>query len=62
MEFCNCGSIKKNGKCTNAHCPEKHQKRKDWVAGGMAMDFKKPVTYEEASELAQRLKNAEDKL
>ena len=57
MDFCKCGSFKKNGKCTNEHCPEKNQKRKDWVAGGIAMEFKKPVSFEEASELAQRLKH-----
>ncbi len=62
MEFCRCGSIMQGGKCTNVHCPEKNQKRKDWVAGGMAMDFKKPVTYEEAIELAERLRNPENTL
>jgi hypothetical protein len=59
MEFCKCGSMKKNGKCSNNRCPEKDQKRKDWVAGGIVMDFKKPVTYEEALGLAERMKNSE---
>lgn len=62
MNFCKCGSIMKNGKCTNVHCHEKAQKRKDWVAGGMVMDFKKPVTYEEALHLAEKLKNTEKNL
>ncbi|MDP4117553.1 MAG: hypothetical protein Q8903_15575 [Bacteroidota bacterium] len=62
MDFCKCGSIKINGKCSNAHCSEKNQKRKDWVVGGMAMDFKKPVSYEEASQLAERLKSTENNL
>lgn len=62
MEFCKCGSVKKNEKCTNVHCPEKNQKRKNWIAGGMAMDFKKPVTFEEAAGLAERLKNPENRL
>lgn len=59
MEFCKCGSIKKENKCTNIHCPESGQKRKDWVVGGMAMDFKKPVTYDEAYGLAKRMKTFE---
>jgi hypothetical protein len=62
MEFCKCGSIKKDGKCSNEHCPEKNQKRKDWVVGGLAMDFKKPVTYEEAAGLAKKMKNTEHHL
>jgi len=62
MDFCRCGSIIKNEKCSNEHCTEKHQKRKDWIAGGMAMDFKKPVTYEEAAGLAERLKRSEKNL
>lgn len=56
MNFCKCGSIVLNGKCTNNHCPEKNQKRKDWVAGGLAMEFKKPVSYEKATELAYKLR------
>jgi hypothetical protein len=61
MNFCKCGSITKDGKCTNDHCHENdnNNKRKDWVAGGMSMNFKRPVTYVEASELAEKLKNAE---
>ena len=55
MNFCKCGSLKKNDKCSNVHCPEKTQKRKDWVIGGQVMDFKKPVTYEDAAGLAERL-------
>ena len=62
MDFCKCGSITKNGKCSNEHCPEKSQKRKDWIAGGRVMDFKKPVSYEEAVELAERLKSSEKNL
>ncbi|MCX8128862.1 MAG: hypothetical protein N3I35_02035 [Clostridia bacterium] len=62
MDFCKCGSMKKNGKCSNQHCPEKNQKRKDWVAGGMVMDFKKPVSYEEALKLAEKLKKTEKNL
>jgi len=59
MEFCKCGSIKKAGKCTNLHCTETNQKRKDWIAGGVNMAFKKPVTYEEAIQLAERIKHVE---
>ena len=61
MDYCKCGSIIINGKCTNDHCQGKNQKRKDWVAGGVAMGFKKPVTYEEAVKLAKRIKNEEKK-
>lgn len=57
MDFCKCGSMMINEKCSNVHCPEKNQKRKDWTVGGMALDFKKPVTYEEAASLAEKLNN-----
>ena len=59
MEFCKCGSIILNSKCTNEHCPEKNQKRRDWIVGGIPVDFKRPVTYKEAAELSERIKNAE---
>lgn len=62
MNFCKCGSIIVNGKCTNEHCPEKDQKLKDWVIEGRNMDFKKPVTYEEAANLARRLKAKKKKV
>lgn len=62
MDFCKCGSIKINGECSNEHCPEKDQKRKDWVTGGMAMDFKKPVSYEEATVLARKLRKSKKKM
>ena len=55
MDFCKCGSILINEKCTNEHCPSKSQKHKDWVIDGRAMDFKKAVSYEEAAKLAKRL-------
>lgn len=60
MDFCKCGSIRINEKCSNEHCPSKSQKLKDWVAEGRAMDFKRPVSYEEAANLARRL-NAKGK-
>lgn len=55
MEFCKCGSMRINGKCSNEHCPDKSDKHKDWVIDGRVMDFKKPVTYDEASGLAKKL-------
>lgn len=57
MDFCKCGSIIINDKCSNEHCTHSGQKRKDWVIGGVPMDFKKPVSYDEASKLAKRIKN-----
>ena len=60
MDFCKCGSFLINGKCSNVHCPSKSQKLKDWVIEGRSMDFKRPVTYEEAADLARRL-NLKDK-
>ncbi len=54
MNFCKCGSILKNEKCSNEHCPSKNKKLKDWVVEGRAMDFKKPVSYEEAAEQTRR--------
>jgi hypothetical protein len=55
MEFCKCGSIQINEKCSNEHCPFKNQKLKDWVIDGRSMDFKNPVSYKEAAGLARRL-------
>lgn len=55
MDFCKCGSILINGKCSNEHCPINSQKHKGWVIDGRAMEFKKPVSYEEAADLARRL-------
>jgi len=55
MDFCKCGSIRINEECSNAHCPSKSKKHKDWVVNGRTMDFKKPVSYVEATEFARRL-------
>ena len=55
LDFCKCGSIIINSKCSNAHCPEKNQKNKAWVVEGRALDFKKPVSYDEAENLAKRM-------
>lgn len=55
MDFCKCGSILINGKCSNKHCPGNNQKHKDWVISGRKMDFKKPVSYEEAADMARKL-------
>jgi hypothetical protein len=60
MEFCKCGSIRVNGKCSNVHCPNNTQKHKDWVIDGRKMDFKKPVSYDDAAKLGKRL-NMKDK-
>ncbi len=62
MEFCKCGSIIKEGKCSNAHCTEKDQKRKDRIVDGMVMDFKKPVSFGEAAGLAKRMRDSEHNL
>ncbi|MGE4282725.1 MAG: hypothetical protein AB7G87_03300 [Clostridia bacterium] len=61
MDFCKCGSILINEKCSNEHCPSKSQKLKDWVVDGKTMDFKKPVSYEQAAKLAKKLKMKEKK-
>ena len=55
MDFCKCGSIIINEKCSNEHCPSRSQKHKDWVIDGKNMLFKKQVTYEKAAEHAKRL-------
>lgn len=59
MDFCKCGSIIINSKCSNVHCPEKNQKCKGWVVGGRALDFKKPVSFDAADGLAKRLNERE---
>jgi hypothetical protein len=61
MDFCICGSMKKEGKCTNKHCLEKNDKCKNWVAGGRSMNFIKPVTYEEAANQAEKIRKSEMK-
>ena len=60
MDFCKCGSILINDKCSNAHCPSKTKKLKGWVIEGQTMDFKKAVSYEDAAKFAKRL-NINDK-
>ena len=55
MDFCKCGSIMTNGKCTNEHCPGKNQKCKAWVVDGVAMNFKKVVLYKDAADLVRRM-------
>ncbi len=60
MNFCKCGSIEINGKCSNEHCPYKSTKNKDWVIDGRVINFKKSVTYEDAVGVARRL-NTKDK-
>lgn len=62
MDFCKCGSIIINEKCTNAHCPVENQKCKGWIVDGTSVNFKKPVSYEEASEIVKRLNNTENNL
>ena len=61
MNFCICGSLKVNNNCTNKHCSEKNNKNKDWVVEGVALDFKKPVSHEEAVRAAKILKESKDK-
>ncbi len=55
MDFCKCGSIEINGKCSNDHCPSKNLKHKDWVIDGRAVDFNKPVSCEEAEKFVRKL-------
>jgi len=59
MDFCKCGSIIINEKCTNAHCQEENQKCKSWIVDGTAIKFKKAISYEEASGIVKRLNNVE---
>lgn len=61
MDFCECGSIKIKGKCSNNHCRQKNDKCKEWVTGGRSTSFIKPVTYEEASNFVEKKKNEEKK-
>lgn len=56
MNYCSCGSLILNGKCTNRLCPEKNSKHKGWMIEGIAMDFRKPVSYDEAADTAKKLK------
>lgn len=60
MDYCKCGSVLVDGKCSNERCPSKSKKHKDWVIYGRSMDFKKPVSYEDAAVLARKL-NMQDK-
>lgn len=62
MDFCKCGSIIINDKCTNDHCPEQNQKSKGWIVDGASVNFKKAVSYEEASDIIKKMNNAEKRL
>ena len=62
MDFCKCGSIKINDRCTNEHCPEQNQKNKGWIVDGTSVSFKKAVSYEEASDIVKKMNNSEKKL
>ena len=62
MDFCKCGSIIKNDKCTNEHCPEQNQKSKGWIVDGTSINFKKAVSFEEASGIVKKINTTEKKL
>ena len=59
LDFCKCGSFKKNDKCTNAHCPEQKQKSKGWIVDGTSINFRKAVSFEEASGIVKRMNDSE---
>ena len=53
IQYCKCGSIITNGKCSNKACGgEKH---KGYYIYGAWFDFNEPVTYEEALVTANRI-------
>jgi hypothetical protein len=62
VEFCECGSIKINGKCSNKNCPEKRSRRKVWSIKGIVFDFGKPVTYTEAYISAEKILALQDEI
>lgn len=62
IEFCECGSIMRGGKCTNKNCPAKGTKRKGWLVGGAFLDFGQPVTYAEASVSADKIKKLQEEI
>jgi len=55
LEFCECGSLKLGGKCSNKYCPVKGIKRKVWMIHGECFSFKKPIGYGQAEKSALRI-------
>jgi hypothetical protein len=60
--FCKCGSLKSGGKCTNKNCPEMGSKRRVWLINGEVLDFRKPVTHEEAVKSGARIKELQEEI
>lgn len=50
IEFCQCGSIKINGECTNKRCPALNRKSNKWIIKGVEYQFREKVTNEQAQE------------
>jgi len=48
IQYCRCGSIIDNGKCTRLKCPFRPAKYRMWVINNRYLEFDKPVTLEEA--------------
>ena len=60
LVFCECGSLMNDDKCSNKRCPAKKSKQKGWVIEGVCLDFRHPVTFEEAVALKSRLDKVAD--
>ena len=50
MDFCECGSIMQDGKCTNKHCTSRNMALLSWIINGKLERFRQPVTLAEAIE------------
>lgn len=53
IQYCKCGSIIENGKCTWLKCPFSPAKYCMWVINGRFLEFQKPVTLSKAKAVAK---------
>lgn len=50
MNYCECGSIKEFGVCSNRHCKVSDRKSRNWIIDGRLYRFLELLTYSEAVE------------
>jgi hypothetical protein len=48
MQFCECGSIIQDGRCTNRRCVSRDERLTSWLIDGVLWRFKVPLTLAEA--------------
>lgn len=61
-DFCGCGSIKRNGKCSNKNCTELRTKKRVWVIEGQMLEFGNAVTGPEAAASAAKIMKLQEEI